>query len=60
MAQTVQQTQTPATPATSSPDIAPGQPARRGFSLSTEEIQADVRRAPRAYVRALKVETDGE
>lgn len=35
-------------------------PRPRGFSLSREEILADVRRAPRAYVRALKVDTDGE
>lgn len=54
MAQTVQKTET-------APQVETRDEARpRQFALSTEEIRADVRRNPLAYVKALKVETDGE
>lgn len=53
MAQTVQKTET-------APQTQDREERPRQFALSTEEIRADVRRNPLAYVKALKVETDGE
>lgn len=60
MNQTVRKSDPVATDPGTHEEVPAATPRTRGFSLSREEILADVRRAPRAYVRALKVDTDGE